>query len=344
MKNLRYYVTGNTADGFVNYVKSNIKEINKLVVLKHPSNKLKTAVIQKFIHLNKSNDNLEILLSPLGLDFLDGVIIRGKSLAVVDERIATPVYGEAILVDLTRFVKGHSRQRETNEKITKLMRAAYEQFATGLSVHDRLEEIYIAHMDFQRADQLADDFIRKVLSGVVKQSKQSHVYHRLFGTNTPQGAINEVRPLLNDLKRNYFVKGRAGTGKSTFMKKVLAACQNYGFDIELYHCSFDPKSIDMVLVRDLDFCIFDSTDPHEFFPEREGEEIIDMYAETVEPGTDEKYAYEIHRVTASYKTHMKQGISYLQEARAYLDLVEDHYRYDDYNIDTICTEIIQMLG
>ena len=43
----------------------------------------------------------------------------------------------------------------------------------------------------------------------------------------------------------------------------------------------------MVIVRELGFAIFDSTAPHEYFPSREGDEIIDMYALIVTPGTDE---------------------------------------------------------
>src|SRR5699024_12618825 len=79
-------------------------------------------------------------------------------------------------------------------------------------------------------------------------------------SNTSDGAVNIVPSLIHPLKNRYYLKGRAGTGKSHFMKKVMQACQRHGFDIELYHCSFDPNSVDMVLVRDLDFCIFDSTD------------------------------------------------------------------------------------
>src|SRR5690606_31689042 len=100
------------------------------------------------------------------------------------------------------------------------------------------------------------------------------------------GVVNEVPYILNQVKNVYHIKGRAGTGKSTFMRRVVAACEAYGFDLELYHCSFDPGSLDMLLVRELDFCIFDSTEPHEFFPTREGEQIIDLYEEAVNPGTD----------------------------------------------------------
>ena len=50
------------------------------------------------------------------------------------------------------------------------------------------------------------------------------------------------------------------------MKRIAAAAQENGFDVEFYRCSLDPNSCDMVLIRELGFCVFDSTAPHEYFP------------------------------------------------------------------------------
>src|SRR5699024_10128680 len=177
--------------------------------------------------------------------------------------------------------------------VDKHTQAAYDSFKTGLAVHDDLEKIYIDQMDFNKADDVAEKFIKSLLRGVQEQNRKSYTYRRLFGTNTSDGAVNIVPSLIHPLKNRYYFKGRAGTGKAHFMKKVMQACQNHGFDIELYHCSFDPNSVDMVLVRDLDFCIFDSTDPHEVMPEREEDVVIDLYEKTVTTGTDEKFADEI---------------------------------------------------
>src|SRR5699024_7361779 len=99
------------------------------------------------------------------------------------------------------------------------------------------------------------------------RSRQPIVHERLFGTNTPDGKVNHVSALIAPFQNVYYVKGRAGTGKSVFMKEILNACKSYGYDIEMYRCSFDPSSVDMIIVRDLDFCVFDSTPPHEFFPD-----------------------------------------------------------------------------
>lgn len=104
----------------------------------------------------------------------------------------------------------------------------------------------------------------------------------------------------------------------------------------------------MVIIRELGVAIFDSTDPHEYFPDREGDEIVDLYLATVTPGTDEKYAIEIKDVHKRYKDKMKEGTAYLAQAKALHDELEKYYiEAMDYSIvEEIYEEInagIQML-
>src|SRR5699024_6696608 len=143
---------------------------------------------------------------------------------------------------------------------------AYNYFATGLTIHDDLEAIYIHKMDFKKADALADQLLTNILSNVDKRDRTSSVYRRLFGTNTPVGAVSIVPELLSPMDKNHYLKGRAGTGRSTLMERIVAACKEYCLELELYHCSCAHDSIDMVITHDFNVSIFDSTDPHEIFP------------------------------------------------------------------------------
>ncbi|MBP1948009.1 hypothetical protein [Virgibacillus litoralis] len=308
MPNLQYYVTGNTARGLANFLESNLIGIDQVIKLKHPSASLKTKVIQNLLEYYHDNA-IEVLHSPLGSRHLDGIIIREESLAFLDETI---VKNNSTAINLEEAVpiKRHSDLTDFNV----LTQSAYDSFAKGLSIHDELEEVYINQMDFNHADQFTEEFISTLLTGVSKKDRTAHTFHRLFGTNTVDGVVNVVPHLKGNITNVFFIKGRAGTGKSTFMKKITEACTECGFDVEMYHCSFDPDSIDMVLVRDLDVCIFDSTDPHEFFPVRDGERIVDLYEELVTPGTDERFETEINVLNNNYKSYMKQGIQYLQQA------------------------------
>ncbi|HEY4602057.1 MAG TPA: hypothetical protein VIG73_12380 [Cerasibacillus sp.] len=348
MKKQLYYVTGNTGAGFVNLLSSNVTGLEHIFVLKHPSHRLKTAVLNQVSKKINIKTPLEILCSSSGTDYEDGLIIREKSIAIITEDVSSPLHQrEYIERDLSRYgMFSYLTEAEDNRlkrDYQKNMEKAYEQFNKGLSVHDQLEAIFISQMDFSKADQVASEFIENILHDVPKRKRNAHVYHRLFGTNTKNGAVNVVPELLNRVSRGYFIKGRAGTGKSTLMKKILVACEEYGYDVELYHCSFDPDSIDMVLVPELDFCIFDSTDPHEYFPRREGQEIIDMYQETVKKGTDEQYMKQIKEVTEIYQTHMKQGMQYIKEAGELLEDREERFKFNKSDVDRIADELLYEL-
>lgn len=326
-RNIYYYVGGNTAAGFVNYLESNLQEVNNIIVLSHPSLRLKTEVVKQAKKHFEANEPVEVICSAFGSEFLDGIIVRESSIAILtDDIVKDKDLHQVTTVDLTEGNVSIGADEEAElTKEDEYRRQSYRQFKEGLEIHDQLEKIYIDEMDFKKADEVADQFIEDLLRHVREENTPSVFYKRLFGTNTEAGSISVVPELIESITNRFYIKGRAGTGKSVFMKKVMAACEDKGLDMEVYHCSFDPNSIDMVIIRSLDVCLFDSTDPHEFFPERIGDTVIDLYEEAVAPGTDEKFAQEIANITKKYKSYMKQGISSIKRAYEYRELIEERY-------------------
>ena len=63
----------------------------------------------------------------------------------------------------------------------------------------------------------------------------------------------------------------------------------------------------MVVCRELSFCVFDSTPPHEKFPQRETDEILDFYIESGLLGIDEKYEKELYFIKSAYDFKIKEG-------------------------------------
>lgn len=198
------------------------------------------------------------------------------------------------------------------------LRAAAETFARARVFHRQQEEIYIANMNFSAADQVAEDTVQRLLGGCEEAAGGSEI-HRFFGAATPVGSIDYIPQITAEISRRYFVKGRSGTGKSTLLRRVAAAAVARGCLVEYYHCALDPDSLDMIAVPKLDFCLLDSTPPHEYFPTREGDEIIDLYALCVTPGTDEKYGQPLQQLRESYKTLIKEGCGYLGRAKREAD-------------------------
>lgn len=64
-------------------------------------------------------------------------------------------------------------------------------------------------------------------------------------------------------ERIYIIKGGAGTGKSTFMKKIAADALAQNMNTVCYRCSSDPSSLDGVVIPELKAAIIDGTSPHQ---------------------------------------------------------------------------------
>lgn len=209
---------------------------------------------------------------------------------------------------------------ETLAEARAALRAAWKQFGEARLVHDEWEKYYIENLSFPAVDALAQETCEKLLAERRSaRGGKGTVVERFFGAATAFGSVDHIPSVTAGLRKRYFVKGRPGTGKSTLLKRVAAAAKERGFAVELYRCSLDPNSADMVVVRELGFCIFDSTAPHEYFPDREGDETIDVYRAAVREGTDERYAAELADTAERYRAIVRRATASLAAAQRSLE-------------------------
>ncbi len=347
-----YFACGHTAKGFINLFSSNLEPLNKLFILKGGPDTGKLPIMKKIgSALEELGQMVEYLHSPSDPDALDGILIPELGAGIVDgtaPHIIEPRAPGAI-EEYINLGAGWNTEKLVNRtadilalrcRIQQSCEKAYAEFANGLKVHDEWEKVYIQNMDFTKADQLTVEVIQTLL-GSVQQDKPACIRHRFFGGSTPRGAMDYVPNITEELATRYFIKGRPGSGKSTMLKKILDNARARGIDAEVYHCGFDPDSLDMLLFPELDLCIFDSTSPHEYYPSREGDKVIDMYAELIKEGTDELYEKELADIITRYKAFTKEGTAYLTTASLYQEELEQIYHdaTDFYVIDRICNEL-----
>ncbi len=74
-----------------------------------------------------------------------------------------------------------------------------------------------------------------------------------------------------EYRKVYILKGGPGTGKSSFMKKILSVFEGESIEREAIFCSSDPKSLDGVILKkgNVKVAVIDGTAPHSadaFFP------------------------------------------------------------------------------
>lgn len=323
---LHYFAEGNTARGSVSLFDSSLQNLDRIYILKGSPGSGKSTLIQRIARTWRDR-GYEVWLLHCARDHtsLDGVIIPQLKAGIVDgtpPHVIEPRLPGAVeeYIHLSEAWDAHFLRRQRDElkriqdQIDRCYAEAYAGFAEALHVHDEWEAIYIEHMDFAAADRLTERYIELLFADKKREGGLSRVDHRFLGAATPVGAVDYVPSLTQGLLRRYFIKGRPGSGKSTMLKRIAKEAGERGFDVEVYHCGFDPSSVDMIIVRELGFAVFDSTQPHEYHPERSGDTIIDMYTSCIKPGTDERYAQRLQDIESRYRAKMKYSTQLLAEA------------------------------
>ncbi len=182
----------------------------------------------------------------------------------------------------------------------------FNALSTALKIHDDWEVETRRYMDWKGLDDKTEELLRKVF-GKKKLEKNGQKTHRLLGTLTPAGARDTVQSITQNLEKRLFIKGYPGTGKSSLMKKLVDTAMERGFDAQMVWCGLDSNSVDMLILPELKLCIFDSTEPHQYFPEREGDEIFDI-ASLCHPTEVEEA--NIKAIVANYRSTMYDAVAY----------------------------------
>ena len=94
--------------------------------------------------------------------------------------------------------------------------------------------------------------------------EQAKIPTMFAGVLTPDGYRSHLEDCYDpeDGWRAYLIKGGAGMGKSTLMKRVLAAVVEQGGRARCIPCPSDPDSLDGVVFEDKKICLLDATAPH----------------------------------------------------------------------------------
>jgi hypothetical protein len=341
----------------VSLFESSLQDLDRVYILKGGPGSGKCSLIRSVcssllnkglhiwqLHCARDNDSLDGVIVPsLGFGIVDGTAPH-----VIEPRLPGAVEQYVNLGEAWDTAALRARKAEIarlNEQLEQSYERAYAGFAEALKVHDEWEAIYIRNMDFKAADRLTEQLIQD-LFGDAERDRIGRVHRRFLGAATPIGAVDFVPNLTQGLQRRIFIKGRPGSGKSTLLKRLAGAAEERGFDVEIYHCGFDPKSLDMVIVRELGFAAFDSTPPHEYEPERAGDEIVDMYQACIPQDTDERHAVALSNYRARYSARMKQSIACLAEAKSIHDELENIYvqATDFHVVDRIKARLMQEIG
>jgi len=326
---LKYFTDANSAAGYVSLQKENLTGITKIYHLKSPDDKLINNLLKQ-ISLSLVPRRLapEYIYSTFNPDFLAGLVIRELDTAFVSGKVVT-ASAEVICLksvyDESEIRKNKAEIDRISTNMNQFYKKMYMHFNAALHIHDEWEKIYIDRMDFEKADKLKEEVLSRLFDTKIPPNGRGarHV-RRFFGASTPDGLRDFIPVLTAGLKR-YFIKGRPGSGKSTLMREVVKKAARLGYDADIYHCSLDPKSLDMVVVPELNFCIFDATSPHAYEPVLTTDETIDTYTSFIKAGTDEHCATVLEDIEARYNNQIKLALAAMKEGHTTRAQLSDIY-------------------
>jgi len=330
----QYFPGGNTCLGFYSLWDSNINDLTKLIILKGGPGTGKSTLLAKIAQelLNDGWDT-EMLWCSSDPKSLDGVIFRDLGLGIVDgtaPHTRDPIFPGVVdkIINLGDYWDERLLQQNKEQiiNLTKenkaLFRSTYHHLAEAKKYHDTLEQLYVEGMNWSGVDTLTEDLLQQ-LFGKYTPTEQGKEIHRFAGAITPDGSVNYLDELLGEAKTRIILKGRAGTGKSTLTRKIAGAASSKGFDVEYYHCSFDPLSIDNILIPKLGICFIDGTPPHEKTPGPD-DTVLDMFS-FMSGSVYGKNQEQIREVDSNYMSEFNQAFAVLKECKAVHDRLEDYY-------------------
>ncbi len=152
-------------------------------------------------------------------------------------------------------------------------------------------------------------------------------YKFYLGANTMYGfhsRFEELRKFEN-YRHQYIIKGGPGSGKSTFMRRILHSAENKGIRCEEIRCSSDPDSLDGIILYDLGVSFVDGTSPHVIEPRYAGasERYID-FSQFMDEGSLLKLKDNIVSADSEVKKCYKNAYTHLHCVGLYDSLIRGY--------------------
>lgn len=342
MNTKHYFLGSHTGKGYAHFFNEEMQSLDYVYVLKSvPGNGQSMLMKNIASHFQEKGGRLEMIHQAADAEALDGLILSDQNVGILDgtaPHVLEPrlPYVDGEYVNLSDAFRGRDLDRSKNHilRLKEQMDAGYQQFSQALakafSLHEDLEKFYAGNLDIEAADQLAADTIQNIF-GESSLNKAADVKDRFVEASSEYEHIDFVQEITKECTVRYFITGRPGSGKSVFMNKIADACKKRGYDVERYHCGFDPDSLDLILIPELGVAAFDSTPPHDHKPSRAGDEIIDTYA-LLQVDPDDVYKEQIEEIKAASETEGDAADEgFRQAVQAYREMADLYAQAVDFD-------------
>ncbi|MCL6560232.1 MAG: PRK06851 family protein [Firmicutes bacterium] len=330
---------GNTAYGFYSYYDHIIEpDATRIFVIKGGPGVGKSTFMRRIGEdLLNSGYDLEFMCCSSDNDSLDGLVVPSIRVALIDgtaPHVLDPknpgVVDEIIHLgdfwDESKMRPYKQEVIEANRRVGRLFQIAYSQLKEAKVIKDEAESYVSESMDFAGVNQVLRETAAAVFKGAPVQHNRFPKIRRLFcSAISPDGVVHYLETLLQDTKRLYLIQGPPGSGRSTFLSRMVETATIRGLDLEVFHCAFDPREIDLVAVPALKTAILKDVLELHFSPPQ-GLEVCTV---NLEPFSDPRvlasYAAEVAYARRRFSEALARAIQYIREAKLTHDYMEGYY-------------------
>lgn len=266
----RMFPGGNTSKGFVSFHDNIIgTNRNKLYILKGMPGGGKSSLMKEIgRRASEEGFTLEYHHCPSDPNSIDAIVIKELKIGLIDgtpPHPVDPLYPGLTedIVDLTRYINKEEikaykdkliKAREDNKKAYG---KAFNYFKAAKCVYDEIENTNKTNVDFKKVNDLSKKYIDEIFKKTVSlnYNHEFEVRYLFSSAYTPEGYYDYIETILDGMENIYYLQGEIGTGKSTFLNRIVEESRIRNFHVEIYYDSILVDKIESVLIHELNTII-----------------------------------------------------------------------------------------
>jgi hypothetical protein len=327
-----YFPGGNTPQGFFSYYKYLPYRTEHTFIIKGGPGTGKSTFMKRIgKELIEQGYDIEYHWCSSDNNSLDGLVVPELNITIFDgtaPHMLDPVYPGAVeeIINVGAFWDSTHLQTYKKEiiSLTNLIKRRFQQvyryLKSAKQIYDDWKEYYTINLDLDQANQKT----REILNSFPTNRKyQKGPVRHLFGSAlTPEGPVEYLNNLTEEIKNLYFIKGEPGTGKSTLINYIAEELNKNGYYVLCLHRPFEPDKLDGIIIPEIDTAIITTSPPFNIEPGSRFK-LIDMMGCLNEGNS--KYHGEIASTVSIFDKLVFQANQYLKLAKKAHDELEEYY-------------------
>lgn len=254
-KTRHYFPGNNTPQGFFSYYRYILeqREAQKIYCLKGgPGLGKSTFMRQIGEELVADGEDVDFLHCSSDPHSLDGILLRGKKIAMVDgtsPHIVDPVHPGAVDTilhlgdywDEAGIRQNRQLVLDCGDALKEHYARAYGYLGAAGKLHESLHHMYDTHLNTPELYKKAASIINRELTHKKLSPKPGRVRKQFASALTPDGCVNYISSLMADAAKIYLIEEPAGMSGDRLIRLFLESALYRGYDAECFYCSMDPS-------------------------------------------------------------------------------------------------------